>query len=243
MKALFLAAGYATRLYPLTKDFPKPLLKVGNKTILDRLLDDLDGTSRVDSYFVVTNGKFAPIFESWAKEHKEKITIIDDHTFTNETRLGAVKDIELAIEEGKIDDDLLIAAGDNVLSESLSGFLDYAEKVQTSCTVRVYVEKEEELHRYGISEVDEEGRLLSLEEKPLHPKSHFATPPFYFYRKEDLPLIKDAIESGCGTDAPGQLVAWMCKHTPMHSYPLRGKRYDIGTLESYQEAQKIFAKE
>ena len=240
MKCLMLAAGYATRLYPLTENFPKPLLKVGEKTILDWLIDDIRTAGTVDAFIVITNHKFAPHFSAWAEAHVPPVTVIDDGTSTNETRLGAVCDIQFAIDRLQLDDDLLIIAGDNVLDFSLTSFIRYAAEKGTSCTMRYFEPNEEKLHRFGISEIGEDEQLLSLEEKPLHPKSHWCTPPFYFYTKADAARIKDAIADGCGTDAPGSLVAWMCRRSDMYSMEMPGSRYDIGNLESYQRVQEIY---
>ena len=240
MKCIILAAGYATRLYPLTENFPKPLLKVGEKTILDWLLDDIDGAGLVDEYIVISNHKFASIFDEWASSHKLPITVVDDGTSTNETRLGAVCDIQFAIDKLSIDDDLLIIAGDNVLDFSLTGFIRYAKEKGTSCAMRYFEPDDKKLLKCGISEVDSNDLLLSLEEKPEHPKSHWVTPPFYFYKKDDSRRIKEAIADGCGVDAPGSLVSWMCTHSVVHSMEMPGSRYDIGNLESYENVQKTY---
>ena len=148
MKCLILAAGYATRLYPLTENFPKPLLKVGKKTILDWLVDDIDTAGLVDQYVVISNHKFAPLFENWASS--KKITVLDDGTSSNETRLGAVRDIQFAIDTLGLDDDLLVIAGDNVLDFSLVRFLEYARDKGTSCIMRYYEPSEEKLHKTGV---------------------------------------------------------------------------------------------
>ena len=240
MKCIVLAAGYATRLYPLTENFPKPLLKVGEKTILDWLLEDIHESGLVDAYIVISNHKFAPHFKAWADAHTLPITVVDDGTSTNEGRLGAVCDIQFAIEQLKLNDDLLVIAGDNVLDFSLVRFIRYAKEKNTSCTMRYYEADEKRLSKSGVSEIGEGDRLLSLEEKPAQPKSHWCTPPFYFYKAEDAGRIKDAISDGCGTDAPGSLVAWMCRHAVLHSMEMPGSRYDIGNLESYRKVQETY---
>lgn len=241
MKCLIIAAGYATRLYPLTENFPKPLLKVGDKPILDWLMEDLDRTGLINEYIVVTNHKFAPIFEEWAKQRTD-VTVIDDGTSSNETRLGAVRDIELGIRSRGVQEDLLVMAGDNLLSFSLEGFLDYFREKGTTCIMRFYQPDLNKLHKSGVAEVDDQGRILSMEEKPAEPKSHWCCPPFYIYRKEDLPLVSAGIKAGCGTDAPGSFIAWLCTQTVVHAWEMPGCRYDIGNLESYQEVQRIFEK-
>ena len=238
MKCLILAAGYATRLYPLTENFPKPLLKVGDKAILDCLIDDLSGL--VDEYVVVTNHKFAGIFEEWAAGRSE-ITVVDDGTSSNETRLGAVKDIQFAVSKCRLDDDLLVMAGDNLLSFSLKEYLEYFGVKGTSCVMRCYEPSEDRLRKCGVLEVDASDRVVGMEEKPAEPRSHWICPPFYIYKKEDLRLLDSAIAAGCGVDAPGSLVAWLCQRVPIHAWPMPGPRYDIGNLESYREVQKIFS--
>ncbi|MBR4331819.1 MAG: NTP transferase domain-containing protein [Clostridia bacterium] len=240
MKCLILAAGYATRLYPLTENFPKPLLKVGEKTILDWLLSDIDSAKLADGYIVISNHKFARHFQDWAAAHPLPITVVDDGTSTNETRLGAVCDIQFAIDQLGLDDDLLIIAGDNVLDFSLTAFLRYAQEKGTSCVMRYYEADEKRLKKSGVAELGENDRLLSLEEKPEAPKSHWCTPPFYYYTRQDAAKIREAIADGCGTDAPGSLVAWMCQRSPMHSMEMPGSRYDIGNLESYEPVQRTY---
>ena len=272
MKCVILAAGYATRLYPLTENFPKPLLKVGEKTILDWLIDDIDSAGVVDEYVVITNHKFANHFQVWADGHRATepngymvtdadghkipdadghkipeadgrllpIIVVDDGTSTNETRLGAVCDIQFALDQLTLDDDLLVIAGDNVLDFSLTKFIRYAEEKGTSCTMRYWESDRTRLKKSGVSEIDDNEVLISLEEKPAEPKSHWCTPPFYFYKKEDARRIREAIQDGCGTDAPGSLVAWMCRHSVLHSMEMPGSRYDIGSLESYEYVQKTY---
>jgi glucose-1-phosphate thymidylyltransferase len=240
MKCLILAAGYATRLYPLTENFPKPLLKVGEKTILDWLLDDISSSGEVDGYIVISNHRFVGHFNDWASSHRLPITVLDDGTSSNETRLGAVCDMLFAVEKLGIDDDILVIAGDNVLDFSLTSFLNYAKAKNTSCTMRYYEKDEKKLRKCGIAEADSNDLLLCLEEKPENPRSHWCTPPFYYYKREDAAKIRDAIADGCGTDAPGSLVSWMCKHTAVHSMEMPGNRYDIGNLESYQAVCKYY---
>ncbi len=240
MKCLILAAGYATRLYPLTESFPKPLLKVGEKTILDWLIDDIDTAGAVNEYVVISNHKFAEQFEAWAKAHTQRITVVDDGTESNETRLGAVCDIQYAIDALNLHDNLLVIAGDNVLDFSLTGFIAYALAKGTSCTMRYLETDTKRLHRTGVSEIGEGDRLLSLEEKPENPKSNWATPPFYFYTKEDVALIRAAIEDGCPTDAPGSLAGWLCARRLMYSMLMPGQRYDIGNLEDYTRIRETY---
>ena len=237
MKCLILAAGYATRLYPLTENFPKPLLTVGEKTILDWLIDDIDTSGEVDEYVVISNHKYAHHFESWAKNKSKKIVVVDDGTDTNETRLGAVKDIQFAIESLALDDDMLVIAGDNVLDFSLTEFISYAKSKKTSCIMRYYEPEHKKLLKCGVVTVDENDRILKMTEKSPEPATHWCCPPFYFYAKQDARLVEQGISEGCGTDAPGSFIAWLCTKTSVHAMEMNGKRYDIGNLESYEKVQ------
>lgn len=240
MKCLILAAGYATRLYPLTENFPKPLLKVGEKTILDWLIDDIDGAGLVDEYVVISNHKFAGHFQEWAAAKSQKISVVDDGTCSNETRLGAVCDVQFAIDSLKLDDDMLVIAGDNVLDFSLQKFVRYAEHKKTSCIMRYYEESEAKLHKCGVVTIDADDRITGMEEKPAEPKSHWCCPPFYFYSRRDAARVKDAIAGGCGTDAPGSFIAWLATQTDVHAMEMPGSRYDIGNLQSYEQVQKDY---
>ena len=235
MKCLILAAGYATRLYPLTENFPKPLLQVGEKTILDWLVDDIDTAGLVDEYVVISNHKYAPHFDVWAKTKAMKVTVVDDGTMSNETRLGAVKDIQFAIDQLGLDDDLLVIAGDNVLDFSLTKFLAYIREKGTSCIMRYYEASEQKLTKCGVVQVDENEKILGMEEKPAQPKSHWCCPPFYYYTRQDARLVAKGIEAGCGTDAPGSYIAWLCTQTTVHAMEMPGSRYDVGNLESYNK--------
>lgn len=241
MKCLILAAGYATRLYPLTENFPKPLLKVGDKTILDWLVDDISQSGLVDEFVVISNHKFANHFIEWSlaglasKEASVKITVVDDGTSTNETRLGAVVDIRYAIEALGLDDDMLVIAGDNVLDFSLVRFIEYARAKGTSCIMRYFEPDEKKLHKSAVVEIDSDDRIISMEEKPSDPKSNWCCPPFYYYTKEDARLVPSGIAAGCGTDAPGSYFAWLSGRVPTHAMEMPGRRYDIGNLESYSQ--------
>lgn len=238
MKCIILAAGYATRLYPLTENFPKPLLKVGNKPILDWLIEDIGDS--VDEFIVVTNHKFSGIFEEWMTGRPEKIRIIDDGTESNETRLGAVRDIQVAVACIRDDCDYLVMAGDNMLDFSLRSFIEYATSVGTSCVMAHEEHRLAALQKTAVITTTEDGRITSYEEKPKEPKSNLAVPPFYIYRSQDIGRIQEAIDSGCNADAPGSFAAWLSKHTDMHAWLMEGHRYDIGDIASYEEVKKIW---
>ena len=248
MKNVVIAAGYATRLGELTKNFPKPLLQIGEKTILGRMLDDIDNIAEIDEHIIVTNHKFAPMFKEWASEqtYRKAITVVDDGTETNETRLGAVCDLLYAMDKLKIDDDMLVVAADNLLFFSFEGFVRFAKEKNTSC-IMCHEQKElSKLQRTGVVVLDENSKVLDMEEKPQVPKSTWAVPPFYVYLKKDLDLVRKSVENGCGKDAPGNLAHYMCDHTIMHAWPMAGTgenlRFDIGSLDTYKEACEKYGK-
>lgn len=245
MKNIVIAAGYATRLGELTKNFPKPLLKIGKSTILGRMLDDIDTINDITEHIIVTNHRFAPIFEEWAAQqhYLKPITIIDDGTETNETRLGAVCDLLFAMEQLSIDDDMLVVAADNLLFFPFQEFVDFAKQKQTSCIMCHEQPSIEKLQRTGVIVVDEQMRVLNMEEKPQEPKSHWAVPPFYIYLKKDLDLVRHSVENGCGKDAPGNLAHYMVEHTTMHAWPMSAGRFDIGSLDTYYKAIEIYGKD
>lgn len=244
MKTIVIAAGYATRLGELTKDFPKPLLQIGNNTILGRMLDDIDRIPEIDEHIIISNGRFANIFQFWAdKQHYTKpITVVNDNTFTNETRLGAVCDLLFAMDKLHIDDDLLVVAADNLLFFSFQEFVDFAYAKKTSCIMCHKQPSIEKLQRTGVIVVDDNMKVLNMEEKPQVPKTHWAVPPFYIYLKKDLDLVRHAVENGCGKDAPGNLAHYMVEHTTMHAWPMSAGRFDIGSLDTYYEAVEKYGK-
>ena len=249
MKNIVIAADYATRLGELTKNFPKPLLKIGQSTILGRMLDDIDRIPEIDEHVIITNHKFAPVFEEWKKglSYQKPVTIIDDGTETNDTRLGAVCDLLLAIDQlsrrqsdSQWPDDMLVVAADNLLFFSFQEFVDFAKAKGTSCIMCHRQDDVEKLRRTGVVELDADCRVLGMEEKPQQPKSHWAVPPFYIYRKEDLELVRHSVENGCGKDAPGNLAHYMVEHTVMHAWEMTAGRFDIGSLDTYYEAVEKF---
>jgi glucose-1-phosphate thymidylyltransferase len=245
MKNIVIAAGYATRLGELTKNFPKPLLKIGQRSILDRMLDDIDRIPEIDEHIVITNHKFAHHFEEWKKtaNFSKPITIVDDGTETNDTRLGAVCDLLFAIDKLHINDDMLVVAADNILFFSFREFVDFAKAKGTSCIMCHEQPDLAKLQRTGVVVLDDNDLVLNMEEKPAEPKSHWAVPPFYIYLKKDLDLVKASVENGCGKDAPGNLAHYMVDHTEMHAWKMTAGRFDIGSLDTYYEACEKFGKE
>jgi len=242
MKCIILAAGYATRLYPLTKDKPKPLLEVGNKAILAHILEKVETIDSIDEIFIITNAKFYSIFLKWKQHYKttRKIQVINDGTSTNESRLGAIADIQYVIEHTGIVDDLMILAGDNLFDFELIDFVEFFKKVRADCITTHEVNDINRLKRTGVVEIDSEGKVLSFEEKPKFPRSNLAVPPFYIYKKETLPLIKRYLAEGNNPDAPGNFIPWLIRLKNVYSYKFTGHRYDIGTLESYNQVKRLY---
>ena len=244
MKNIVIAAGYATRLGELTKNFPKPLLKIGENTILGRMLDDIDQIPEIDEHIIITNHKFAGIFEEWAakQSYTKPVTIVDDGTETNDTRLGAVCDLLFAMDKLKIDDDMLVVAADNILFFSFQEFVDFAKAKGTSCIMCHEQPSIEKLQRTGVIVLDDNDKVLNMEEKPQQPKSHWAVPPFYIYLKKDLDKVRHSVENGCGKDAPGNLAHYMVEQVEIHAWKMTAGRFDIGSLDTYKEACEKFGK-
>ena len=244
MKNIVIAAGYATRLGELTKNFPKPLLKIGENTILGRMLDDIDKIPEIDEHVIITNHKFAGIFDVWAakQSYTKPVTIVDDGTETNDTRLGAVCDLLFAMDKLKIDDDMLVVAADNILFFSFQEFVDFAKAKGTSCIMCHEQPSIEKLQRTGVIVLDDNDKVLNMEEKPQEPKSHWAVPPFYIYLKKDLEKVRHSVENGCGKDAPGNLAHYMVEQVEMHAWKMTAGRFDIGSLDTYKEACEKFGK-
>ncbi len=243
MKFLILAAGYATRLYPLTKNTPKPLLEVAGKSILERLLDKISVIDKIDHVYVVTNSRFSQAFEEWVGqyEYSKPLTVIDDGTTSNDNRLGAIGDIQYVIDQVDLLDDLMILAGDNLFDFDLRDFEQFFQEKNADVITAYEISDINLQRRVGIVELDPSARVLSFEEKPQEPKSSFGVPALYIYKQETLPLIKQYLDEGNNPDAPGHFIPWLIKHKPVFAFQFAGGWHDIGTLESYQEAQLVFA--
>ncbi len=235
MKCVLLCAGYATRMYPLTENFPKPLLEIKGKPLIEYLIDDLECNKLIDEYVIVSNHKFINHFNSWKENNKysSKIIVLDDGSTENDNRLGAVKDIWFAIDKASINDDILVLAGDNLLDFSLKEFVDFSKEKNGNAIMRYREDELKRLQRTGVAVIDENDKVLDMEEKPQEPKSNWAIPPFYIFKKECLNEIKTGIESGCKVDAPGGFIEWFCKRNDVYAYLMPGKRIDIGNLDDY----------
>lgn len=238
MIALILAAGYATRLYPLTIDTPKPLLPVqGSRTILDLLIGRLEVLEEITEILVVTNERFFHAFEVWHHQCNgpKPIRILNDGTSSPEGRLGAIGDIRYVLEREQVQEDLLVLAGDNVLGFGLEGYLNYFHKVDKDCILVRTVDDIEELRSVGVAELDDEMRVLSLEEKPREPRSNIGVFALYIYKKSTLPLFTRYLAEGGNPDAPSYFPEWLHSRQEMRAYYTEGTIDDVGTPEAYAE--------
>jgi glucose-1-phosphate thymidylyltransferase len=244
VKAVVLAAGYATRLYPLTVDRPKALLPVAGKPMLEHLLDRLDGVPGLDEVHVVTNSKFAETFREWAEGRsgsRSAVRILDDGTTDEETKLGAIGDLGLTIRSAEIDDDLLVLAGDNLFSESLAPFAQFA-LAKGAPVLGVYdVGDLEAIRQYNAIELDEADRITFFEEKPEQPTSTLTGIALYFYPRASLRVVADYLAEGNNPDQPGRLVQWLYSRTPVYGWRVPGRWYDIGSKETLAEADAAFS--
>ena len=239
MKAVVLAGGYATRLYPLTRDRPKHLLEVGGRAILELLLERLP-LDDLDAVYVVTNAKFAERFREWAESYPADVVVLDDGTTSEDDRLGAIGDLQLAIEREGLDDDLIVAAGDSIFTERLDDFARFGQE-RDAAAIAVYdVGDLEEMKRLSSIGVDDESRLVTFEEKPEQPESTLAGIALYFYPRAVLPLVGRYLEEGNNPDQPGRLIGWLYERTPVFAWRVPGQWFDIGTPETLAEAEQLF---
>jgi glucose-1-phosphate thymidylyltransferase len=239
MKALVLAAGYATRLYPLTLDRPKALLEVGGRAMLDHILERLEAMG-VDETIVVTNAKFTPHFEEWAGD-KDGVTIVNDGTSSNDDRLGAIGDIGFVLDTLGLDEDLVVIAGDNLFSEDISGFAAFGRQVNAPVLAVHDMGDRSRMHEYNQVELDAEDRITFFEEKPTDPRTTLAGVALYYYPRSALPLVRQYLEEGNNPDQPGRLVEWLFPRSAVYAWRLPGIWYDIGSAETLAQADTIFS--
>jgi glucose-1-phosphate thymidylyltransferase len=244
MNVLILAAGYATRLYPLTLNKAKPLLVVGGKPIIEWLVDNLSGIPDLETIYIVTNDKFAADFQTWSqsyqKRHPEfKFRIINDGSTSDEDKLGAIGDINFVVtQENLSETSLLIAAGDNLFTNSLADFVEYARN--TDVTIAAYdVGDSEAIKKYGNVSVDAEGILTRFEEKPQKPQGTLAAIALYYYSPAVLSLLKTYLSAGNNPDQPGRFVQWLYTRKPVKTFQIKGRWLDIGSKETLENADKI----
>lgn len=247
MKVIILAAGYATRLYPLTLTQPKPLLPVAGKPMVEHVLDNLAPIGGLDRIYVVTNAKFADQFQKWSDNYratkcKLNFTIVNDGSTDDTNKLGAIGDIHYVLKTQKVDDDLIVVAGDNLFSDKLPEFGKFCRDKNAPVLALYDVGNLEEIKKYNAISTNGGGRITFFEEKPKNPTSTLTGIGLYFYPKSTIPLIKQYITEGNNPDQPGRLVQWLYPRTPFYTWRVPGIWYDIGSKETLEEANKIFAK-
>ncbi|HXR05247.1 MAG TPA: nucleotidyltransferase family protein [Verrucomicrobiae bacterium] len=246
MKIIILAAGYATRLYPLTLTQPKPLLPVAGKPMLEYVLDSLAPIGGIDRVYIVTNAKFAARFQEWsdsrrATKSKWNFTIVNDGTTSDGDKLGAIGDIHYVLKTQNVDDDLIVVAGDNLFSEKLGGFGKFCREKKAPVLALYDVGDLEQIKKYNAISVDGNGRITFFEEKPVNPTSTLTGIALYFYPRNALPFIRQYITEGNNPDQPGRLVQWLYPRTAVYTWRVPGLWFDIGSKETLEEASRIFA--
>lgn len=245
MIALILAAGYATRLYPLTINTPKPLLPVGPKAMIDYITDEIETIPDVNKIVIVTNHRFADHFNEWAESRSEKdlaegriaspIKVIDDGTTDDSNKLGAIGDIQFVIDQLKIDEDMMIIAGDNLFTYKLKGMYDFFRETGKDTLVSIRVDDVEQLKKLAVATIDENGKVEYLAEKPKVPRSNVAIYATYMYLRETLPMIRQYLDEGNTPDAPGHFPSWLYTRKDVYVYRAPGNCIDIGTPENYKD--------
>ncbi|MDD2213085.1 MAG: nucleotidyltransferase family protein [Oscillospiraceae bacterium] len=248
MKAIILAAGYATRLYPLTKDRPKALLDVAGRSLLDRICDQIEPIAVVNEIVIISNHRFIEAFQVWAARRQanrqlKPVKVIDDGTTSEEDRLGAIGDLDFAIRQLQLDEDILVIAGDNLFTYNLKEIYDSYSLDGRDMILGQKLSAQEDPTRFAIAVMDDRGSLLDLEEKPRQPKSDIAIYATYFYRRDTLPLIRQYLQAGLNPDSPGHFPEWLYKRKSVRVYLFSGDCYDIGTKESYAYVQELFSRQ
>jgi glucose-1-phosphate thymidylyltransferase len=246
MKVIILAAGYATRLYPLTLTRPKPLLPVAGKPMIDYVLDNLAPIGGIDRVYVVTNAKFASHFQAWADDYRASkakldFTIVNDGSTDDSNKLGAIGDIHFVLKSQHVEDDIIVVGGDNLFSEKLSDFGRLCREKQAPVLAVYDVGDLEQIKKFNAITLDASGRITFFEEKPKQPTSTLTGIALYYYPKKTLPLIKQYIAEGNNPDQPGRLVQWLYPRVPVYTWRVPGRWYDIGSKETLEEANRIFA--
>jgi glucose-1-phosphate thymidylyltransferase len=247
MKLIILAAGYATRLYPLTLNQPKPLLPVAGKPMLEHVLDNVRMIKAIDRAYVVTNAKFVSHFQQWADRYQHpdlnfSFTIVDDHSTDDSNKLGAIGDLHLVLTSYEINDDVIVVGGDNLFSNDLREFGEYCQGQNAPVTGVYDVGDLEQIKKYNAIEIDENDRITYFEEKPKEPKSTLTGIALYYYPASVLPLIHQYIAEGNNPDQPGRLVQWLYPRVPFYVWKVPGLWFDVGSIETLEEANRVFSK-
>lgn len=247
MKVLILAAGYATRLYPLTLTQPKPLLPVAGKPMIEYVLDNIEPIGGIDRVYVVTNAKFADHFQRWADHYRStksrlEFTIVNDKSTDDSNKLGAIGDLNLVVQSQNVQDDLIVVAGDNLFSQSLEGFGALCRE-KNAPVLGVYdVGSLDAVKKYSSIDLASDGRITSFVEKPQNPTSTLIGIALYYYPKAVVPLIRQYIAEGNNPDQPGRLIQWLYPRTPVYTWTVPGLWYDIGSKETLDEANRIYSR-
>lgn len=239
---ILLAAGYSTRLYPLTKNFPKPLLEVGEKPVITNIIEKLEDLKEISKIYVVTNNRYYNHFVEWKKNLKTKlkIEIINDGTLHEEDKLGAIGDINLVLKLKNPNTDILIIAGDNLFSSILNPFYNYFKGKNENVIVIDELPTLEQAKRHGIVDLDKDSKIISLIEKPENPKSKLIAHVVYLLKKKSVNKIKEYLDEGNNPDAPGYFLQWLYKKDIIYGFRIGGKFFDIGTPETLEKARKEF---
>ena len=244
MKALILAAGYAVRLYPLTKQYPKPLLKVGKKPIINYIIDKLELIDEINEIIIVTNSKFIPVFEKWASKIncRKRISLVDDLTSSPLDRRGAIGDMDFTINKKNINDDLLVVGGDNLFDGTLKEFLSFAKLVKGHPVIGAYdIKNLAQANKYGVIELDKKNKIIDFKEKPQKPKSTLVAMCLYYFPKTKLKLIKEYLkDKKHKSDATGFYIDWLRKKDQVYGFVYNGQWYDIGDKKFYSRARNNF---
>ncbi len=247
MKVIILGAGYATRLYPLTLTQPKPLLDVAGKPMIEHVLDNIAPIPGIDRVIVVTNDKFATHFQKWSEHYratkaKLEFTVVNDGSTDDTNKLGAIGDLHLVLTRERIDDDIIVVAGDNLFSQSIEEFGRFCREKNAPVLAVYDVGNLEEIKKYNAITLADDGRITFFEEKPKAPQSTLTGIALYYYPKSSLPLIRQYIAEGNNPDQPGRLVQWLYPRTPFYTWSVPGLWFDIGSKETLEEANQIFGK-
>jgi len=246
MQVVILAAGYATRLYPLTLNQPKPLLPVAGEPIIEHVLRTLAPIEGLGRIYIVTNDRFAGQFELWAKDYRARtprldLRIINDGSTDDTNKLGAIGDLHLVLAQEQVDQDILVVAGDNLFSQDLGEFGKFCNEKRTPVLAVYDVGNPEEARKYNSISIDDTGRITFFEEKPEKPASTLAGIALYFYPRGTLPLIRRYIAEGNNPDQPGRLIQWLYPRTPVYTWNVPGLWFDIGAKETLEQASQIFS--
>jgi glucose-1-phosphate thymidylyltransferase len=247
MKALILAAGYGTRLRAIAKNKAKALLKVGGQSIIDHILDHLRSLAQLNEVMVVTNAKYFVDFSHWAEIHSAsesfKITVVNDRTTSNEDRLGSIGDIDYVLRYLSVDDDLLVVGGDNLFNFDIDAFAAFASQKSDHVSMGVFdIRDKSQAGKFGVVELGQDKRIISFEEKPRKPKSSLIAMCFYYFPKKSLGLIEKYLVQSGKSDRSGDYIIWLMGRSEVYGYEFSGKWFDIGSVESYNEAQCAFEK-